>query len=312
VTSPLTTSLPATTGFVPVIVPATKPVVAPAPVNAPPPGSWSIGLLYGSRLGDLGPVEGIPNPIFTAADVTDRRAAFLADPFVHYVDGMWHLFVEMFDEERRKGVIAAARSKNLREWEYLGVVLEEPHHLSYPFVFEHDGDIYMVPESRSARQVNIYRATRFPFEWKVEKTLLRGKLFDASFVQYEGRFWMLVGWWSYWMKAFHAPHPLGPWTAHSWPVVRTYAPGLARPGGRPVMMDGKLVRFGQDNRQHYGHQLNAFEVTALTPHWYAERLLSPSPLLQPTGNGWNAKSMHHIDLQRHPNGGWLAFVDGSS
>jgi hypothetical protein len=47
-------------------------------------------------------------------------------------------------------------------------VLEEPHHLSYPFVFEQDGQIWMIPESGAARNVSLYRAVEFPHRWTRE------------------------------------------------------------------------------------------------------------------------------------------------
>ena len=40
----------------------------------------------------------------------------------------------------------AARRRNLTDWEELGIVLRQHHHLSYPFVFEHDGQVYIVPD----------------------------------------------------------------------------------------------------------------------------------------------------------------------
>ena len=49
--------------------------------------------------------------------------------------------------------------------------LERDYHFSYPMVFEHDGDVFMVPESALNGTVELYRATRFPHEWTLEKVL---------------------------------------------------------------------------------------------------------------------------------------------
>ena len=51
-------------------------------------------------------------------------------------------------------------------------------------------------------------------------------------------------------------------------------------------------------------------MTTMTPLWYAETPLAPDPLLEPSGTGWNARCMHHIDPHRLPDGTLVAFVDG--
>lgn len=283
-------------------------------IEAPRPGGplqWSIGLLQGPSLSLLRPPAGVTNPIITAHAVAGPTGTLAADPFALPVNGTWYVFFELMTSDSPHAVIAAASSSDLVTWTPLGVVLEERHHLSYPFVFEHEGEIFMMPESKKARQVTIYRAEQFPYRWKQAKTILRGRYCDASMVYYQGRFWLFACWHSYWMCLFHAPHPLGPWKRHAWPFARLYAPGAARPGGRPLLLDGKLIRFGQDNRLHYGHQLRAWDVTTLTPTWFTEKPLFDEPLLRPSGQGWNARCMHHIDVHRRSQGDLIAFVDGS-
>ena len=283
----------------------------PARIRREPTTNWAVGMLRGRSLGELAAPPGIVNPIVSEHDLAAFGGTMAADPFAIQVDGTWFLFFEMVTVHSPHAVIAAARSRNLVDWEQLGPVLAPGHHLSYPFVFEHDGDIFMMPESKKAREVTIYRAVDFPRRWKAERTILRGRYFDASMVRHEGRYWLFVGWWSYWLRLFHAPHPLGPWTPHAWPFVRGHARDAARPGGRPIVLDDKLIRFGQDNLLHYGHRLGAWHVTTMTPLWYAEEPLLPHPLLEPAGTGWNGRCMHHIDLHRVADGSLLAFVDGA-
>lgn len=271
---------------------------------------WSIGLLQGPSLSQLSPPEGVVNPIITAQDIIGPKGAIAADPFALQVDGRWFVFFELMTTSSPHAVIAAASSVDLVNWTSLGVVLEQSHHLSYPFVFEHEGEIFMMPESKKARQVTIYRAEAFPYRWKKVKTLLHGRYCDASMVCFEKRYWLFVGWQSYSLCVFYASHPLGPWKRHAWPFVRLYSKGSARPGGRPLLIDGKLIRFGQDNRQNYGHSLRAWEVTTLTPTWFSEKLLCEETMLSASGQGWNALGMHHIDIHQRGPQDFLAFVDG--
>jgi len=72
-------------------------------------------------------------------------------------------------------------------------VLEERSHLSYPFVFERDGQIWMIPESSANATVSLYRAERFPDRWVKETDLLTGiTASDATIVEHAGRLWMFA------------------------------------------------------------------------------------------------------------------------
>lgn len=220
----------------------------------------------------------------------------------------------MFMTDSPNAVIAVAESVDLENWQMTGVALRESHHLSFPFVFEHMGDIYMMPESRSVRELNLYRATEFPLRWERVNTVLRGRYMDASIVHYHNRYWLFTGWGSYSLRIFYSKSPLGPWTPQLLPFARFYSKRSVRPGGKPILLENGLVRFVQDNSKFYGHQLRAMQVSHLSRFLYFERSLYQAPVLIPKGSGWNAAGMHHLDLhqQQLPDGQLLAFVDGCS
>ena len=279
-------------------------------------GIWSVGLLRGSSLDRL-KKSTLPAPIVTGNDFKKWNGNAVADPFAIFRNGTWYLFFELFQRNSEIAAIGASSSKDLVHWNPLGIVLTQPHHLSYPFVFEHDGQVYMMPESKSVKRVDLYRAIEFPFRWEFEKTILRGRFMDCSMVQHAGKYWLFAGWRSYSLKLFHASSPLGPWKPHWMPLLRGYSKSSSRPGGRPLFHDGKLIRFSQDCKKCYGHQLRAWHVTKMNRLWYSEKPLFQEPILSGSGQGWNAERMHHIDAFRVPAADglpgeeeWLAFVDG--
>ncbi len=59
-------------------------------------------------------------------------------------------------------------------WSPPRTVLERDHHLSYPFVFEHEGAIYMLPETGEAGRIELHRAVEFPDHWELDRVLLDG------------------------------------------------------------------------------------------------------------------------------------------
>src|SRR5215813_13238117 len=127
------------------------------------PWIWSIGIYGGRSPLQLAPAGS--NPVISAASVTDISARFVADPFMLKVDGLWHMFFEVLNNENDRGEIALATSRDGHTWQYGRIVMKEPFHLSYPHVFRWQDDFYMIPEALGASAVRLYRAASFPGEW---------------------------------------------------------------------------------------------------------------------------------------------------
>jgi hypothetical protein len=211
-----------------------------------------------------------------------RAGHFLADPLLFEHQGRCYVFVEDLDYADNKGRITVAEL-NDRE-PYFELAVEEPHHLSYPFVFAHDGELYLMPECVGARKQMVYRALEFPSKWVHHADIFEGiATCDATIVEYHGRFWMFctqpapIG--SSWdeLSIYHSESPLGPWQAHALNPVKSDARG-SRPGGRMRVHDGRLFRPVQDCSAGYGSKLAWCEVTELTSTTFAEvRLETWSP-----------------------------------
>ena len=274
---------------------------------------WSIGLYTGPDPLHLGPAPGVANPVMTREQVTDVPADFVADPFLFRHHGEWHLFFEILNHERRTGEIGWAKSPDAINWSYGGIALSEPFHLSYPCVFTHEGEIFMMPETLGADAVRLYRADPFPTRWVPVADLIPGRIADPTPFRFEGRWWMFACPAPYahdTLSLYCAEDLAGPWREHPASPLITGDKSRARPGGRVVVWDGRLYRFAQDCGPRYGSAVRVFEITRLTLDDYAERECAESPILGPTGAGWNGKAMHHVDASQLASGEWLAVVDG--
>jgi hypothetical protein len=281
---------------------------------AGPQQVFSIGVLTGPTPWSLAEPSGTINPTLTARDVVDRCASIVADPFMLSAFSSWWMFFEIMVRPTNKGVIGLATSRDGISWRYERVVLEEPFHLSYPFVFSWHGEYYMIPETSQASAIRLYRAADFPYAWRWERNLITGWPFsDATPFVHDGVWWMMSetdrSGRHDTLRLYGAPDLLGPWSEHPQsPILHGNARG-ARPAGRIVVTPEGLIRFGQDCTKHYGSAVMPFLVTELSPSRYSEKALGQGPYLRSSGEGWNAGGMHHIDL--HETGdGWLASVDG--
>jgi len=272
---------------------------------------WSIGIYAGISPLELAPIPSTPNPVLTAHDILDTQANFVADPFLLPVDDTWYLFFEVLNTATNQGDIGYATSNNGLNWNYQQIVLDEPYHLSYPYVFEWQGDYYMVPESSEVNSILLYRAVNFPTDWEFVATLLTGRAYvDPSPFYYNGSWWMYAGGGLDTLYLFFADHLAGPWFEHPQSPVVTGDANIARPGGRVVQFDNRLLRITQDDAPTYGNQVRAFEVTLLSRTYYAEFEVPESPLLSATGYGWNGDGIHHLDPLLLPSGTWFAVADG--
>lgn len=276
------------------------------------PSDWAIGIYVGKSPFELSPAPGVPNPVLTGESVTDVKATFVADPFIVHKDGRFYMFFEVMNANTKQGDIGYATSDDGLKWRYERIVLDEPFHLSYPYVFEHEGKWYMIPESWQANGIRLYIADDFPRRWRYVKTLIRGPYRDSSLFRYSGYWWMFssYGGGNDIVRLFYASNLTGPWKEHpKSPVVEGDA-NRARPGGRVLLYAGKAYRIAQDCLPIYGNRVLAFEITQLTPDDYQEKPVAQNPVLKPGDSGWNAEGMHQLDLYRREDGTWIAVVDG--
>jgi hypothetical protein len=206
-----------------------------------------------------------------------------------------------------------ATSTDGLSWTYRKIVLSEPFHLSYPYVFAWEGDYYLIPETLGAGAVRLYRAISFPSRWSHLGDLVTGLCADPSTCYFAGRWWLFTcstPTEHHTLRLHFADELRGPWQEHPKSPVVAGDARTARPAGRILVHNNRVIRYAQDCHKRYGEQVRAFEVCQLTPQDYAEKEHERSPVLSATGHGWNGKGMHHVDPHLMPEGDWLACVDG--
>ena len=80
------------------------------------------------------------------------------------------MFVEDYSLKKNKGRISAIELHD-NQYKFLGIVLEENFHMSYPYVFKEDNNVYMIPETHAIGEIRLYKSTKFPERWRLEKIL---------------------------------------------------------------------------------------------------------------------------------------------
>jgi hypothetical protein len=203
---------------------------------------------------------------------------FWADPFVWFHENNHYVFIEEVLYSTHHGRIVCLSLDSEMNIRSNQIVLERPYHLSYPFLFEYENQLYMVPETKSNNRIELYRCTNFPNQWEFVKTLINNvTALDATLLESHGKWWLFTyipeeGGSTKWdtLHLYFADNPLSSqWTAHPLnPVVKDIH--SARPAGRIFFDNGKLIRPSQDCSVRYGYAISFNQIVTLTETDYIE------------------------------------------
>jgi hypothetical protein len=220
---------------------------------------------------------------------------FYADPFVIDKDGKAYIFFEDYSYARGKGVISYVELDADGRCSDPKLALEEDYHLAYPCIFRWQGEVYLLPETKSNRTVQLYRAADFPRCWQLSHVLLSHvSAADSTLLHHEGKFWLLtsgLGTEDPWFDAvselfvFFSDSLSGPWTAHPRnPIVRDVR--NSRSAGQVFLWNGQLIRPAQDCSAVYGWAVVLNQIDVLTEKDYAEHKIGTiSPEWMPANRG---------------------------
>jgi hypothetical protein len=211
--------------------------------------------------------------------IVPPKDRFWADPHVIQRDDKYFIFVEEYLYKNGKGHISVIEMDLQGNYKNPVPVLETDYHLSYPFVFEHDHQYYMVPESAHNHSIDLYECVEFPTRWKFKMSLMENvRAVDTTLFFHSGKWWLFTGitenvgaspevelFLFYSEDLFTTEwksHPLNP-------VISDVT--SARPAGKLFTRDGKIYRPSQNCSKNYGYGFNINEILCLTETDYLEK-----------------------------------------
>jgi hypothetical protein len=223
---------------------------------------------------------------------------FLADPFGLWRDDRLHVFAETYDYRVRIGaieVLTYSRDLSLID---RAPALIEPWHLSYPVVWEADGETWMLPEAHRSGGLTLYRAVEFPGHWEpAHRIALDHVPVDATPFFHDGL------WWLFYCPAGNAADKVGrlhiafaerltgPWRRHPGNPVRQDR-ASARPGGAVALVDGVPMLPVQDCSHTYGGAIRPLFFDRLDTGRVETRVGAPIPI--PQGFAPYREGMHTL------------------
>ncbi len=222
---------------------------------------------------------------------------FLADPFLVEHEAKTFCFVEDFESKSKKGRISCLEIHENTVTD-VKVCLEEPFHLSFPYVFKFNNEFYMCPETCESNQIRVYKAINFPYDWKLEKVIMENvRAADTLLFEMHGRWWMLtnidpsrVGDNSSELYLYSAESPLSTnWVAH--PSNPIYVDSCKARNGGILVDQVTIYRVAQmQTFDTYGASIRINRIDEIGRDVYKETLVaSISPDYLP-----NILGTHHI------------------
>lgn len=202
-----------------------------------------------------------------------------ADPFIIERNNSYFVFFEEMLYKEQKGRIAVMEIDKNGKCHKPQKALERNHHLSYPFLFEEDDNLYMLPESSQNKSVDLYKCTDFPLGWEYSSNLLSNvEAADSTLFKHNNKYWLFTSAREHPAASINDnlylffsnslengiwhPHPLNP-------IVSCVE--AARPAGRVFMKGNKIFRPAQNASKYYGYGIQIMEIIKLSEDEYEEK-----------------------------------------
>lgn len=230
--------------------------------------------------------------------IANQPNHYFADPFVIKRDGRTICYVEDYDYKSKKGCIAAIEIHD-KGYKIHGPVLEEEFHMSFPYIFEYNNDLYMIPDTSQSNSIRLYKCVIFPFKWKYQKDILNNvSAADSMVFEYDGRWWLLTNIATAGNKdhcsqlfGYYNSNPLSDeWNSHEQkPLI--FDSNFGRNGGLIGVESNHPVRVRQKQSFNlYGSGLSFARITKLSPNAFKEDEIGQiNPNFFP-----NIEGCHHI------------------
>ena len=258
-------------------------------------GAWSLG--YGASASYPEQIDVAKNAIYSIETLKAQNdsTVFLADPFFVKEKNRFYLFFE-HKKNKSNADVGLLTSVDGKKYTYRGTVLTQKFHLSYPQVFKYKNDFYMVPETKQANAVLLYKAHRFPYDWRIYDTLIADvQLVDPSIYLSDSLNIIVATDYEKNMYLYEADSLFGKWKLHQKPVALIGTE--ARAGGRFFADKKGLVLPVQNCTKGYGYGLSLYRFSFKDGRYSTNR---EAPFfLRANENiaAFNA-GMHHLDVQR--------------
>lgn len=227
---------------------------------------------------DIGKTTGVSTSLYKFKKIIPPKDRFWADPFIIRKNDQYYIFFEELIYSKIKAHISLIIMDDYGNYTVPVKVLERDYHLSYPFLIEDKGEIYMIPETKSNKTIELYKCTSFPLKWELESILLdQISAVDTTIIKKDGLYWLFAAMQRNKGASLHDELFLfsseslnsSKWESHPQnPIVSDVK--RARPAGNLFTFKGNLYRPSQNCSKFYGYAMTINQIVELNKSNYKE------------------------------------------
>jgi len=224
----------------------------------------------------------IATSLFRYKEIVPPKDRYWADPFIVYRNNKYYVFLEEVFYKDSKGMISVLEIDAEGNYTEPQIVLKEDYHFSFPFIFEENNNLYMIPETSLKNRIELYKCEDFPLKWQRKHILMDNiNASDTIIFKYNNKYWLFtniveVEGASSWdeLFLFYSDDLFSNnWTSHIRnPIVSDVK--TARCAGNIISVNGEFYRPSQNSSGHYGRAMSINKIKVLNENEYEEVLVS--------------------------------------
>jgi len=242
--------------------------------------------------------------------VKDPRREF-ADPFILSSDkGLYHLIIEDYSMDDHYGKVALLIVNDRYEVQEHKILLDTRSHLSYPFVFKENGNVYVFPESADNGNLSCYLYNPETRSLGFVKHIINMPLLDSNIIKHKNKYWIFGitrekdNNENYELQCFYSDDLLGPYTPHPANPLANGMDGV-RSAGNIMEIDGVLYSPTQNCKEQYGKSISINKITRLNETSYTSEFHMNISIDKNNKYNRGIKTIHTINVHDE-----LIVVDG--
>lgn len=221
------------------------------------------------------------NFVFSEVKINSKGRYWFADPFLFEHKGILYIFYEAFDLLKRKGVLGySILDEENNSASTPRIILEKKYHLSFPYIFKKNGEIYIMPETCGNDTLRLFKAVDFPNTWEDSTVLLKDVFVcDSIFMELQAKKYLLCSEQfrvtpdnkvvSCYVKnrLFNFEDSMIRNGCNSYGNITGVGENGIRNAGKTFELNGKTIRVGQNcENGNYGKGLNFFSIDSISPY----------------------------------------------
>ena len=204
----------------------------------------------------------------------NNKHQFFADPFIFKSEsGEYCILYEKLDYNKQYGNISQFTLDKMNQVISKKVLLDTKSHLSYPFIFHENGNMYVFPEASKSGKLTGYEFNKNTKTLSYKGDLIKEPLVDSTILKYKNKYWIFCGMdgvdSNKKLYIFYSENLWGPYTGHKENPIKEPINGC-RPAGNFIEVDGKLYRPAQASEKYYGSSISIYKIIHLCENKFIE------------------------------------------